>query len=80
MDGRSHDVTLAHREDHYTVVRPGARSTSCSATRRPATRASSARGRPGPCGSWRRAGKLVRLLVAAEQEVAAGQGLLVMEP
>jgi len=80
LDGRSHDVTLACREDRYTVVLEGrpfdvllgdAAAGDVGVVRARAT---------GPVRLLApMPGKLVRLLVAAGQEVASGQGLLVME-
>jgi biotin carboxyl carrier protein len=80
VDGRSYDVTLAYREDRYAVALAGrafevllgdAAAGDVGVVRARAT---------GPVRLLApMPGKLVRLLVAADQEVAAGQGLLVME-
>jgi biotin carboxyl carrier protein len=80
VDGRSHDVTLARREDVYTVVLDG-RALAVELAEAVAGDAVVARARAsGPVRlTAPMPGKLVRLLVAAGQEVAAGQGLLVME-
>jgi biotin carboxyl carrier protein len=79
LDGRSHDVTLARREDVYTVVL-GGRALEVQLAE-VAGDAVVARARAsGPVRlTAPMPGKLVRLLVAVGQEVAAGQGLLVME-
>jgi biotin carboxyl carrier protein len=80
VDGRSHDVTLARREDAYTVVLDG-RALAVELADAVAGDPAAARARPtGPVRlTAPMPGKLVRLLVAAGEEVAAGQGLLVME-
>jgi len=80
LDGRSHDVTLACRDDLYTVVLEG-RSLEVELGDAVPGDAVVARARAtGPVRlTAPMPGKLVRLLVAAGQEVAAGQGLLVME-
>jgi biotin carboxyl carrier protein len=80
VDGRSHDLTVARREDRYTVVLEGrpfdvllgdAAAGDAGVVRARAT---------GPVRLLApMPGKLVRLLVEADQEVASGQGLLVME-
>lgn len=80
VDGRSHDVTLARREDVYTVVLEGR---AIEIQLGDAAPGDAGVARPRSAGPVRLTapmpGKLVRLLVAADQEVAAGQGLLVME-
>ena len=80
LDGRSHDVTLGCREDVYTVVLDG-RALEVELADAVAGDPVVARARAsGPVRlTAPMPGKLVRLLVAAGQEVAAGQGLLVME-
>ncbi len=80
VDGRSHDVTLARREEAYPVVMAG-RALEIELADAVAGDAVVARTRAaGPVRlTAPMPGKLVRLLVAAGQEVAAGQGLLVME-
>ncbi|MET0552768.1 MAG: biotin/lipoyl-containing protein [Vicinamibacteria bacterium] len=80
VDGRSHDVSLSLQDDRCTVVLEGrafevllgdAAVGDAGVVRARAT---------GPVRLLApMPGKLVRLLVAADQEVAAGQGLLVME-
>lgn len=80
VDGRSHDLTLGRTDEGYAVVVDG-RTLEVGLTDAVAGAPGAARTRAsGPARMTApMPGKLVRLLVAAGQEVAAGQGLLVME-
>jgi biotin carboxyl carrier protein len=80
LDGRSYDVTLAHREERYTVVLEGGALEVELADAVPGDAVVARARATGPVRlTAPMPGKLVRLLVAAGQEVTAGQGLLVME-
>ena len=80
IEGRSYDVGLEPRDGGYTVVlADDALHVELAAAARGAG-ASPKRQASGPARlTAPMPGKLVRLLVEAGQEVAAGQGLVVME-
>ena len=79
VDGRSYEAGIARRGGAYTVVLAGATfdiELRDAAREGPAARARAT----GPVRlTAPMPGKIVRLLVEAEQQVEAGQGLLVME-
>lgn len=78
LDGRSYDVGLEPRESGYAVHLPG---DTLEVQIQDASRAAPPHDAPpGPAKVQApMPGKIVRVLVAVEQEVAAGQGLVVIE-
>jgi biotin carboxyl carrier protein len=80
IDGRSHEVGLEKHRDGYAVV---FQDDVITVELADATRSSGAAARKGAAGQARLVapmpGKLTRVLVEAGQDVAAGQGLVVME-
>jgi biotin carboxyl carrier protein len=80
VDGKSHETTLSRQEERYTVL---LRGEAFEVELRDAAAGDGPAVRPQAAGPVRvtapMPGKLVRLLVETGHEVAAGQGLLVME-
>jgi biotin carboxyl carrier protein len=88
LDGRSHVVALAPGVDGVAVVASGGGAAPADATvaledaRRARLRRATAAGRPRVKGEQIRApiaGRVVKLLVAVGDEVAPGQGVVVLE-
>ncbi len=80
LDGRSYDVGVEPREGGYAVHLPG---DTLEVLIQDASRGAPAPLHDAPPGPAKvlapMPGKIVRVLVAVEQEVAAGQGLVVIE-